>query len=45
MINAEDLVDRRLLKVTTSWHHYRETVPFTYDFAAGIAVRFPRGST
>ncbi|MFE2248721.1 hypothetical protein [Streptomyces lavendulae] len=27
MINAEDLVDRRLLKVTTSWHHYRETAP------------------
>lgn len=27
MINAEDLVDRRLLKVTTSWHHYQETEP------------------
>ncbi|MFH8473715.1 hypothetical protein [Streptomyces sp. NPDC018000] len=25
MINAEDLVGRRLLKVTTSWHHYQET--------------------
>ncbi|WP_318199565.1 hypothetical protein [Streptomyces sp. SCL15-4] len=27
MINAEDLVGRRLLKVTTSWHHYEETEP------------------
>jgi hypothetical protein len=27
MINAEDLVGRRLLKVTTSWHHYQETEP------------------
>ncbi|MCB8905029.1 MULTISPECIES: hypothetical protein [unclassified Streptomyces] len=27
MINAEDLVGKRLLKVTTSWHHYPETEP------------------
>ncbi|MFI1584737.1 hypothetical protein [Embleya sp. NPDC020630] len=27
MINAEDLVGRHLLKVTTSWHHYQETEP------------------
>ncbi|MFF5922584.1 hypothetical protein ACFY8C_30255 [Streptomyces flavochromogenes] len=27
MINAEDLVGKRLLKVTTSWHHYRDTEP------------------
>ncbi|MFE7191369.1 hypothetical protein [Kitasatospora sp. NPDC057541] len=27
MINAEDLIGRYLLKVTTSWHHYRETEP------------------
>ncbi|MFJ5173546.1 hypothetical protein ACIP68_06820 [Streptomyces griseoviridis] len=27
MINAEDLVGRRLLKVTTSWHHYEKTEP------------------
>jgi hypothetical protein len=27
MINAEDLVGRRLLKVTMSWHHYEETEP------------------
>ncbi|MGK5544040.1 hypothetical protein ACSNOH_04785 [Streptomyces sp. URMC 127] len=27
MINAEDLVGRRLRKVTTSWHHYEETGP------------------
>ncbi|MET7758679.1 hypothetical protein ABZT27_28825 [Streptomyces sp. NPDC005389] len=27
MINAEDLVGRSLLKVTTSWHHYEETEP------------------
>ncbi|MER7758656.1 hypothetical protein [Streptomyces sp. NPDC097619] len=27
MIDAEDLVGRRLLKVTTSWHHYQETEP------------------
>ncbi|MEV7119191.1 hypothetical protein [Kitasatospora griseola] len=27
MINAEDLVGRLLLKVTTSWHHYPETEP------------------
>lgn len=27
MVNAEDLVDRHLLKVTTSWHHYQETEP------------------
>ncbi|MFJ1797137.1 hypothetical protein [Kitasatospora griseola] len=25
MINAEDLVGRRLLRVTTSWNHYQET--------------------
>ncbi|WP_432128648.1 hypothetical protein [Streptomyces sp. bgisy082] len=27
MINAEDLVGRHLLKVTTSWHHFQETEP------------------
>ncbi|MFK0203242.1 hypothetical protein [Streptomyces lavendulae] len=27
MINADDLVGRRLLKVTTSWHHHRNTAP------------------
>ncbi|KJS62340.1 hypothetical protein [Streptomyces rubellomurinus] len=27
MINGEDLVGRRLQKVTTSWHHYQETEP------------------
>ncbi|MER5697865.1 hypothetical protein ACWDBO_37215 [Streptomyces mirabilis] len=27
MINAEDLVGRRLLRATTSWHHYPETEP------------------
>ncbi|WP_249400971.1 hypothetical protein [Streptomyces sp. PKU-MA01144] len=27
MVNAEDLIGRRLLKVTTSWHHYQETEP------------------
>jgi hypothetical protein len=27
MIDAEDLVGRHVLKVTTSWHHYRETEP------------------
>ncbi|WP_328946930.1 hypothetical protein OG259_41115 [Streptomyces sp. NBC_00250] len=27
MINAEDLVGRHLLKVTTSWHHYKKTEP------------------
>lgn len=27
MINAEDLVGRRMLRVTTSWHHYPETEP------------------
>ncbi|MFE0458917.1 hypothetical protein ACFW1A_06600 [Kitasatospora sp. NPDC058965] len=27
MINAEDLVGRHILKVTTSWHHYQETRP------------------
>lgn len=27
MIKAEDLVGRRLLQVTTSWHHYPETEP------------------
>ncbi|MCY0953207.1 hypothetical protein [Streptomyces sp. H27-S2] len=27
MINAQDLVGRHLLKVTTSWHHYQENEP------------------
>ncbi|MFE6457240.1 hypothetical protein ACFVP0_07265 [Streptomyces cinereoruber] len=27
MVNAEDLVGRHLLKVTTSWHHFQETEP------------------
>lgn len=27
MINAEDLVGRLLLKVTTSWHHFQDTKP------------------
>ncbi|MFJ2868225.1 hypothetical protein [Kitasatospora sp. NPDC087314] len=27
MINAEDLVGKRLLQVTTSWHHYQEAEP------------------
>ncbi|MEY9877814.1 hypothetical protein ABH931_007338 [Streptacidiphilus sp. MAP12-33] len=27
MIESEDLVDGRLLKVTTSWHHYPEIEP------------------
>ncbi|UNO43465.1 hypothetical protein [Streptomyces sp. MST-110588] len=27
MISFEDLVDRRLLHVTTSWHHHQETEP------------------
>jgi hypothetical protein len=27
VINAEALVGKRLLKVTTSWHHYQETKP------------------
>ncbi|MFI6585521.1 hypothetical protein [Embleya sp. NPDC050493] len=27
MINAEDLIGRRLLRVTTSWHHYPDTEP------------------
>lgn len=27
MINPEDMVGRRLLQVTTSWHHYQETEP------------------
>jgi hypothetical protein len=27
MINAEGLVGRRLLQVTTSWHHYEATEP------------------
>ncbi|MET9290808.1 hypothetical protein [Streptomyces sp. NPDC003077] len=27
MINAEDLVGKCLVRVTTSWHHYQETKP------------------
>ncbi|MFF5393153.1 hypothetical protein ACFY5H_33360 [Streptomyces sp. NPDC013012] len=27
MINAEDLVGRHVLKVTTSWHHHQDTKP------------------
>ncbi|MDN3262445.1 hypothetical protein QWJ26_22070 [Streptomyces sp. CSDS2] len=27
MISAEDLVGKRLLQVTTSWHHYQDTEP------------------